>query len=214
MTAPHADQLIEGYLARIAAAAADFPAAARNELLDDMRAHIAEARSRETEETDAAILNILDRLGEPSVVVNEARDRLGLQREAPVRPGLVEIAAVVLLPFVWVAGVILLWWSPAWKTRDKILATIASLGGYPTVVILILLTGHAVAVSGGSCTPVSDSTGTIISNVCTGPSILDVIGIIVRLVAMIGLYLLPILTSVYLIIRLRVGRRLERVTAT
>jgi hypothetical protein len=214
MTAPHADQLIEGYLARIAAAAADFPAAARNELLDDMRAHIAEARSRESDETDAAILNILDRLGEPSVVVNEARDRLGLRREAPVRPGLVEIAAVVLLPFVWIAGVILLWWSPAWKTRDKILATIASLGGYPTVLILILLTGHVVAFSTGSCTSVSDSTGAIISNVCTGPSILDVIGIIVRLVAMIGLYLLPVLTSVYLIIRLRVGRRLERVAAT
>lgn len=214
MTAPHADQLIEGYLARISAAAADFPAAARNELLDDMRAHIAEARSRESEETDAAILNILDRLGEPSVVVAEARDRLGLRRAAPIRPGLVEIAAVVLLPFVWVAGVILLWWSPAWKTRDKILATIASLGGYPTVMILILLTGHAVAVSGGGCTSVSDSTGAIISNVCTGPSILEIIGIIVRVVAMIAIYLLPILTSVYLIIRLRAGRRLEPVAAT
>ena len=214
MTAPHADQLIEGYLARISGAAADFPGAARNELLDDMRAHIAEARSREAEENDAAILNILDRLGEPSVVVAEARDRLGLRRAAPSRPGLVEIAAVVLLPFVWVAGVILLWWSPAWKTRDKILATIASLGGYPTVLILILLTGRAVAVGGGGCTSVSDSTGAIISNVCTGPSILDSIAIIVRLVAMIAIVLLPILTSVYLIIRLRGGRRLEQVAAS
>ena len=39
MTAPHADQLIDGYLARIRAAAGDLPTAARNELLDDMRSH-------------------------------------------------------------------------------------------------------------------------------------------------------------------------------
>src|SRR5258708_40315233 len=40
MTAPHADQLIDGYLARLRAAAADLPGGAREELIDDMRAHI------------------------------------------------------------------------------------------------------------------------------------------------------------------------------
>ena len=51
MTAPHADQLIDGYLARIDAAAADLPKGAREELVDDVRAHIAEAPTRETEES-------------------------------------------------------------------------------------------------------------------------------------------------------------------
>jgi len=73
MTATHADSLIEGYLARLRAAAADLTPGVRDELAGDVRAHIAEARSREAEETDATILNILDRLGEPDELAAEAR---------------------------------------------------------------------------------------------------------------------------------------------
>src|SRR5437763_17037557 len=113
MTAPHADQLIDGYLARLDAAAGDLPKAARQELVDDVRAHIAEARTRETEETDAAILNILDRLGEPAAVVAAARERLGLRSMQPYRPGILEVFAVILVPSFWPGGVILLWVSPA-----------------------------------------------------------------------------------------------------
>src|SRR5207249_583831 len=69
MSAPHADPLIEGYLARLRAAAADLTLGARDELTEDVRAHIAEARTREAEETDATILNILDRLGDPEELV-------------------------------------------------------------------------------------------------------------------------------------------------
>src|SRR5437016_12199104 len=75
MTAPHADQLIDGYLARLRVAATDLPSSVRDELIADMRAHIAEARSREAQETDATVLNILDRLGEPDTVVAEAGRR-------------------------------------------------------------------------------------------------------------------------------------------
>ena len=97
MTAPHADQLIDGYLARLSDAARDLPKGSRSELLDDMRAHIAEARAREAnDETDATILNILDRLGEPSVVVADARERLGLQAAPPYQPGPLQVCALVL----------------------------------------------------------------------------------------------------------------------
>src|SRR5205823_4970208 len=111
MTAPHADQLIDGYLARLNAAATDLPKAPRQELVDDVRVHITEARARETEETDAAILNILDRLGEPAAVVADARERLGIRALQPYRPGLLEVFAVILVPFLWPIGVILLWMS-------------------------------------------------------------------------------------------------------
>ncbi len=134
MTAPHADQLIDGYLARLSTAAADLPKGPRTELIDDMRAHIAEARARETEpETDATILNILDRLGEPSIVVADARERLGLHESlpaSPIRPGILEIAALVLLLVFWPAGVVLLWISPLWKTGDKLIGTLVPPGGY------------------------------------------------------------------------------------
>ena len=104
--------------------------AARNELLDDMRSHIAEARVHDLEETDASILNILDRLGEPATVVAEAPDRLGIHPSPPYRPGFLEVAAVILVPFLWPVGVILLWMSPAWHWRDKLIGTVIPPGGY------------------------------------------------------------------------------------
>ena len=129
MTAPHADQLIDGYLARLDAAAGDLPKAARQELVDDVRAHITEARRRETEETDAALLNILDRIGEPAAVVADAGERLGIRAVQPYRPGLLEVFAVILVPFLWPIGVILLWMSPAWHWRDKLIGTLVPPGG-------------------------------------------------------------------------------------
>ena len=220
MSAPHADQLIDGYLARLTAAAADFPGAAREELLLDMRSHIAEARAREAEETDATILNILDRLGEPAVVVAEARERLGLSSQPVSRRGLVEIAAIVLLPFIWILAVILLWWSPAWRVRDKIIGTVFSLGGYPWIFYIVFMTsalaGHHIlgfSGSGASCVSTSDSAGNVLQTVCSGPSVLDVIGTVVSAVLLIGFYLLPLLTAVYLAFRLRWGRRVEAVPA-
>jgi len=146
MTAPHADPLITGYLARLADAAAGLPNGPRTELVDDVRAHIAEARARETgEETDATILNILDRLGEPTVVVADARDRLGSGPQAPLRPGVVEYGAIVLLPFLWPLGVVLLWSSRAWTRRDKVIASLVPPGGYFGLV-LIALTAQAAGV--------------------------------------------------------------------
>ena len=219
MTAPHAEQLIEGYLARLRVAAFDLAPNVRNELVEDMRAHIAEARAREPEETDATILNILDRLGEPAVVVAEARERLGLRSPAVGRPGLVEIAALVLLPFFWIIGVILLWWSPAWRLRDKVIGTIFSLGGYPTVLLFAAFATEGtlrptfVSGSGNNCSAGADSSGNVIQTVCTGPSPVDVVLWIIALAATITLLLLPVLTAVYLAIRLRWRPRMEALTA-
>lgn len=208
MTAPHADQLIDGYLARLRAAAADLPTSAREELLSDVQSHIAEARGRESEETDASILNILDRLGEPVVVVAEARERLGVQTPTLHRSGLVEIAAVVLLPTIWIVGVILLWWSPAWKTRDKIIGTICSLGGYPTVLFLGAMMTWGTMVGSGGCITVTGPSG-VISQSCSQTSLLHVIaGILLAIVGML-LILLPLLTSLYLALRLRHRRKAE-----
>ena len=68
MTAPRADEILAGYLARLEAALAPVPDPRRQELLDEVREHIAEARMALTDETDADLLNILDRLGDPAEV--------------------------------------------------------------------------------------------------------------------------------------------------
>jgi len=202
MTAPHADQLIDGYLARIRAASADLPAGARNGLLDDMHSHIAEARTREPEETDATILNILDRLGEPGVVVAETRERLDLQAPAPYRPGILEIAAVILVPFFWPIGVILLWISPAWKIRDKIIGTLLPPGGYMGVGIVGLM---ATTAHGNGCVIGTDAAGHVIQNTCppAGPAWVQALA---SAVLTFVIFVLPLVTAGYLALRLRWGR--------
>jgi hypothetical protein len=203
MTAQHADQLIDGYLARIRDTAGDLPAAARKELLDDMRGHIAEARARELEETDATILNILDRLGEPGVVVAETRERLGLRAPASYRSGVLEIAAVILVPFFWPIGVILLWMSPAWKVRDKLIGTFLPPGGYMSIGIfgVVAATAHS-----GGCMVSTDAAGHIIQNTCppSGPLWWQVLA---NVVITLVIFVLPLLTAGYLAFRLRWGRR-------
>ncbi len=202
MTAPHAAQLIDGYLARLNAAASDLPKAARQELVDDVRVHITEARARETEETDAAILNILDRLGEPAAVVADARERLGVRAPQPYRPGVLEVLAVILVPFFWPIGVILLWISPAWHWRDKVIGTLVPPGGYLGVSILALV---AASSRSSGCITMTNAAGAVIEDTCqqAGPSWLQVLGAV-----MLGIviYVLPLITAGYLAIRLRWGR--------
>jgi hypothetical protein len=219
MTAPHADQLIDGYLARLRLAATDLPPSVRDELIDDMRAHVTEARARESEETDATILNILDRLGEPEAVVTEAARRPDVfgsgqpsERPESYRPGILEIAALVLLPFLWPVGVVLLWISPAWKIRDKVVGTVLPPGGYPGLLYLGLFLGHAVAGHTSACVASGDSSG-VVTQVCSGPNIVDTVGTVLSVAFVIVLWLLPVITAAYLGIRLRWGRG-RRVAAT
>ena len=198
MTAPHADQLIDGYLARIRAAAGDLPTAARNELLDDMRSHIAEARVHDLEETDASLLNILDRLGEPATVVAEAPDRLGIHPSPPYRPGFLEVAAVILVPFLWPVGVILLWMSPAWHWRDKLIGTLIPPGGYIGLSYILL----AGTTTGSSCTTIRDQAGHLLQSSCTGSPGLP--GVVAVLWAIL-LFGSPLISATYLALRLRWG---------
>jgi len=203
MTGPHADQLIDGYLARLNAGAADLPKGARQELVDDVRAHVAEARARETQETDATILNILDRLGEPAALVADARERLGIRAPQQYRPGVLEVLAVILVPFFWPVGVILLWMSPAWHWRDKLIGTLVPPGGYLGVGILGLVAVHGPS---GGCIIATDPAGTVIQNTCqqAGPSWLQALAAVVLTIV---IYALPLVTAGYLAIRLRWGRQ-------
>lgn len=227
MTAPHADQLIDGYLARLRDAATDLPSGVRDELIEDMRAHIAEARTREPQETDATILNILDRLGEPDAVVAEAGrrpdDAFGSGqpsgRAEPYRAGILEIATVVLLPFLWPVAVILLWLSPAWKTRDKVIGTLLPPGGYPGLLFLGVFVAHAgvtaigyASRAGNSCVTTTDVAGD--THTLCGATPLQVIGVVLSLVLVVVLWLLPAITAGYLAVRLRWGRRPQALATT
>jgi hypothetical protein len=205
MTAPHAEQMIEGYIARLRAAGAGLALSTLDELVEDMRNHISEARAREPVETDATILNILDRLGEPHVLVGEARPGQQSAGSSPAgpaaayRPGVLEVVALVLLPFIWPIGVILLWISPAWNVRDKVIGTLLPPGGYPGLLVL----GLAISTSGGSCMAAVDGGGSVVQTCYPGSPWWQVT---LSVLLKVFVFALPLITTAYLAIRLRWGR--------
>ena len=102
----HRDVLVEEYLAAVAYASHDLPPHRRDELLADLREHIASARADLAPETEAAVRTILARLGDPASIVAEAR--LGItpppvpaSRPVPVsRPGIAGWAIALIVTAV------------------------------------------------------------------------------------------------------------------
>ncbi|MFG1684485.1 HAAS signaling domain-containing protein [Nonomuraea sp. NPDC049269] len=78
------DRLVEDYLAEVARATAWLPAGRRDDLIADLREHIAVARAELHPPTAAGIHTILDRLGEPAAIAEEAR--LGEQASGGYSP--------------------------------------------------------------------------------------------------------------------------------
>jgi hypothetical protein len=145
-------------------------------------------------------MNLLDRLGDPSTVVADARERLGIRPAQPYRYGVLEVAAVILVPFLWPIGVILLWMSPAWNWRDKLIGTLVPPGGYIGLSYIL-----AAAVSpGSSCGTIRDQAGHLIQSACSGPPELPGVLVVPLTILVFGL---PLISATYLAIRLRWGRR-------
>jgi len=93
--------------------------------------------------SDAQALTALDKLGEPeAIIAAEAPD----PDELSNRRGTKEWATIILLlfggfilGFGWVAGLVLLWSSRAWITRDKWIGTLVIPGGLATSVFIGLI---------------------------------------------------------------------------
>ncbi len=164
-----ADRLIDEYLRELRRGLSDLPRTSRQEVLDEIDEHIAVARAELDAENEASIRNVLERLGDPSTIAEEARERFGVQRRPP---GWREIAALVLLPIGgvilpvagWFVGLILLWASDAWTTRQKLLGTLVIPGG-----LLVPFWMFFFALSSSeTCSGMVGPTGRTISETCTG----------------------------------------------
>jgi uncharacterized membrane protein len=151
MTTLQRDPLVDDYLRRLQAAAADLPRARRIELVSEIEDHI-DAALREGDGGDAAaVRNVLERLGPPEEIAAAA----GAATPAPERGRLETAAMVVLaasfvLPFVgYLIGAGLVLASKAWHGRDKAIALLIP----PFVVVvggLVVLAGAASVAEGES----------------------------------------------------------------
>jgi hypothetical protein len=192
-----ADKLVADYLQRLDTALRGLPRARRRELLQEISDHIAEARAGFDSEDEAGVRTLLDRLGDPADIADEARARFGVK---PRRRGFVEVAALILLPvggvvlpvIGWFVGVVLLWISDAWNTRDKLIGTFVIPGGLLLPLGLLLL---ATGSGAGPC--VETGTGPDCPTDATGSR--DIL-----LIALVAVLLLaPLASAVYLARRLR-----------
>jgi hypothetical protein len=188
------DTLVLRYLQDLEAELHDLPAGRRQELLDEVGEHIASARAALDPETEAEVRSVLERLGDPAEIAAEARERFGVPAP-PARPATpwLEVVAIVALaiPFLgWIVGVVLVWLSRLWTTRDRLIGTI---GGLSWVVA-----GLGTIMSERPGTPVaSPGAGPVeVTQVAAGPSPVEVILFVLP-------FVLPLAAAVYLGIRLR-----------
>jgi hypothetical protein len=141
MTTDTLHPLAADYLQRLRRAGRTLPPGRRRELLAEIEGHLSEAIHPGA--SDAQALAVLDKLGEPEeIIAAETRQ----PDEVPDRPGTRKWATIILLLFGgfifavgWIAGLILLWTSRAWTTRDKWIGTLVIPGGLATSVILGLI---------------------------------------------------------------------------
>ncbi len=141
MSAPHADTILGGYRRRLDEELQQLPRSRREEIIAEVEAHIRDARAANPAETDADLLNLLDRLGDPGIIGVEARQRFDVAEPAPV--GLREVIALLLLlvgPFVipvvsGILGGLLVRSSVSWTARQKRNAIVWS----PVVTLGLLL---------------------------------------------------------------------------
>ena len=134
MTPTSADNIVARYLGRLDEELHGLPEARRRELVHEIATRIAEERQALDAETDADVIDILDRVGNPGVIAAQARKQFGI---AETRWSWREIAALVLLPFGgvivpvagWFAGVFFLWTSSRWTRGEKLVGTLVIPGG-------------------------------------------------------------------------------------
>lgn len=198
-----ATQAVKEYLHDLDQELRDLPRSRRQELLSEIHEHIDSALAGSPDLDEAEIRNVLDRLGDPADIAEEARQRFGVPRQ---RSRGLEIAALILLPIGgliipvvgWFVGVILLWSSRVWTTGEKLAGTLLFPGG-------LLLPGALTlgAIGARSCigvvAPAGVAPGRVVQE-CTGASTLTVIGWVVLFAILV---IVPIATAIELARRMR-----------
>jgi hypothetical protein len=157
------DELVRDYLGRLEAASWPLSPGRRAELAGEVREHIETALDEAGRRDPVTVRNVLERLGRPEeIVASEAdaeppatrmTDDLGRRLPESVRSwGAIEIASILLLtigafalPLVGPAmGLVLLWLSKVWTTREKLVATVIVLIIFVLPILgLVALEGRA-----------------------------------------------------------------------
>jgi hypothetical protein len=137
--------LAEEYLSRLEQATRALPPHDRDELLAELRSHLESGLADGA--SDADVRNMIQELGTPEEIVAAAQAGTGVPASGAVAPpspwGTLEIIAVLSLtvgtfvvPIVGpIVGIILVWASAQWTSREKTVATALTL--LPALVLVL-----------------------------------------------------------------------------
>ena len=220
--------LVRDYLWRLNAATAHLPADEQSEISEGIRSHLLTALA--DAHTESEIRSVLDALGQPEEIVGSPPPAPQWAPVPPLAPksarGPMEIIAVILLligaaivPIIgWVAGVVLLWVSKAWTTREKVLGTLVVPGGlaagfFAAFIFPFVAIGGSCAATGGGVTTIEiprrggggggggsrivppDPDFQVMAEGCGGFGGGEILGIALMIFLIVG----PIVTAIYLL---------------
>jgi hypothetical protein len=183
-TVGQADKLVRRYLAQLDTALQGVDASRREEILADVHEHIEEGRTGLDPDDAASVRTLLDRVGDPAAIAAEAgAPPPGSRRWDAWAPWLI-IFGFIASGLGWIAGVLILWASPTWSQRDKLIATFVPLAG-----LVALFFGLVAALRAAAGCP---GPTTLASTACTtkGPTL--PLGVAILLVVVgLAAHLLP-----------------------
>jgi hypothetical protein len=150
-----ADKLVRQYLTQLDAALQGVDASRREEILTDVHEHIEHGRTGLSPDDTAGVRTLLDRVGDPAAIAAEAgAPPPGSRRWDAWAPWLI-IFGPVAGGLGWLAGVLILWTSPAWSRRAKLTATIVPPVGLVALFfgLVTALAAPAACHASAGCTP-------------------------------------------------------------
>ncbi len=125
---------VDGYLDELNRCLRDLPRGRREEIIRDIRAHIDAALEDAGGQSPAVIATILDQLGSPEEIAAAARVDAPPQQPRISTRDIITILLLLIgglvVPFIgWIIGIVMLWTSNTWRSRDKVIATLLVPGG-------------------------------------------------------------------------------------
>ena len=146
MTRSEIDAIVSDYFRRLEALLSGLPAADREQLLAEIHEHVERARSGLPDETPAAIRALLERVGRPEEIAQEA---LGEQAGSHHGRRPLIVAAIVVAVVAAVAVVLGLVASSSSTSPAKVaVAPSAAVGGFPTGIAFDPASGTVYVASG------------------------------------------------------------------
>jgi hypothetical protein len=146
------EPLVRDYLGRLEAAAWPLAAGRRGELVGEVREHIDAALTEAGRRDEVTVRNVLERLGPPEEIVaaESEADAPAVPRSSTSSWSAIEIIALLLLTlgaifipiFGPLIGLVFVWASTRWTTREKLIAT-AILVAFLLLPIFALLGVHS-----------------------------------------------------------------------